>query len=154
MVPVPRFARTTPRPFPGTTPPAWAIYLAVFVGGMIGGSTRYLVSLASPAQPGQWPWGIFTVNLTGAFLMGLLLTGWIRRGHVAHPWRPFLATGVLGAFTTWSTVMADTHGLIVTRGALFGATYVLSATALGIAAAAAGWWTAQRVVPSGVGDDQ
>lgn len=150
MVPVPRSARSNPRPTPGTTPPRWVIYLAVFVGGMLGGTTRYLVSLALPAQVGHVPWGIFAVNLVGAFLMGLLLTGWIRRGHVAHPWRPFLATGILGAFTTWSTFMADTYGLIVSRGALVGAGYVLGATVLGVAAAAAGWWTAHRVVPARV----
>ncbi len=145
---MPRSAQSAPRPVPGSTPPPWAIYSAVFAGGMLGGTTRYLVSLAVPAQPGQWPWGIFMVNLLGAFVMGVLLTGWLRRGHVAHSWRPFLATGVLGAFTTWSTFMSDTHSLIVTRGAVFGATYVLSATVLGVGAAAAGWWTAVRLVPA------
>ena len=91
------------------TPPPWLIYLAVFAGGMLGGTTRYLIGLAIPAQPGQIPWGILGVNLVGAFIMGLLLHGWVRRGHVSHPWRPFLATGILGSFTTWSTFMADTY---------------------------------------------
>ncbi len=128
-------------------PPAWLIYLAVFAGGMLGGTTRYLIGLAIPAQPGQIPWGILGVNLLGAFIMGLLLHGWVRRGHVSHPWRPFLATGILGSFTTWSTFMADTYRLFVDGTELLAAVYVLGATALGIGAAAAGWWTAQQAVP-------
>ena len=136
-----------PLPAPRATPPAWLVYLAVLVGGMLGGAVRYLVGLAMPAQPGQIPWGILGVNLVGAFIMGLLLHGWVRRGHVSHPWRPFLATGILGSFTTWSTFMADTYGLIVDGFELLAGAYVLGATALGVGAAALGWWTAQGAVP-------
>jgi CrcB protein len=114
---------------------------------MLGGTTRYLVGLAVPTQPGQVPWGILAVNLLGAFVLALLLSGWVRRGHVAHPWRPFLATGVLGSFTTWSTFMADTLALYRDASAALATAYLLGATALGIAAAGLGWWTAQRVVP-------
>jgi CrcB protein len=66
---------------------------------------------------------------------------------VSHPWRPFLATGILGSFTTWSTFMADTHQLAVDGFEVLAAVYVLGATAAGIAAAALGWWTALRLVP-------
>lgn len=136
-----------PLPAPRAVPPGWLVYLAVLAGGMLGGTVRYVVGLAIPAQPGQIPWGILGVNLVGAFIMGLLLHGWVRRGHVSHPWRPFLATGILGSFTTWSTFMADTYGLVVDGFTLLAVTYVLGATALGVGAAALGWWTAQRVVP-------
>ena len=136
-----------PLPAPRAIPPAWLVYLAVLVGGMLGGSLRYVVGLAIPAQPGQIPSGILGVNLVGAFIMGLLLRGWVRRGHVSHPWRPFLATGILGSFTTWSTFMADTYDLVVDGFELLAVAYVLGATALGVGAAALGWWTAQRVVP-------
>jgi CrcB protein len=130
-----------------STPPAWLVYVAVFAGGMLGGTTRYLISLAVPAQPGAIPWGVLGINLVGAFILALLLAGWIRRGHVSHPWRPFLATGILGSFTTWSTFMADTHRLFADGSEVLAAVYVVGATALGIGAAALGWWTAQRVVP-------
>ena len=111
--------------------------LAVFAGGMLGGTTRYLIGLAIPAQPGEIPWAILGVNLVGAFVMGLLLHGWVRRGHVSHPWRPFLATGILGSFTTWSTFMADTYRLFVDGAEILAAVYVVGATALGIGAAGA-----------------
>jgi CrcB protein len=129
------------------TPPPWLVYSAVFAGGILGGTTRYLIGLAIPAQPGQVPWGILGVNLVGAFVMALLLAGWVRRGHASHPWRPFLATGILGSFTTWSTFMADTYRLFVDGAEILAAVYVVGASALGIAAAGLGWWTAQRVVP-------
>ena len=72
-------------PAPRSTPPPWLIYVAVFAGGMLGGTTRYLIGLAIPAEPGRIPWAILGINLTGAFIMALLLAGWARRGHVAHP---------------------------------------------------------------------
>lgn len=136
-----------PGPAQRPTPPPGLIYLAVLAGGILGGSTRYLIGLAIPAQPGQIPWGILGVNLIGAFIMGLLLHGWVRRGHVSHPWRPFLATGILGSFTTWSTFMADTYSLARDGAALLAGVYVLGATAAGVTAAALGWRAAERVVP-------
>ena len=125
----------------------WAVYASVLVGGMLGGTTRYLVGLALPPEPGRIPMGILVVNLVGAYVLALLLSGWVRRGHTAHPWRPFLATGVLGSFTTWSSFMADTLALYRDGAPDLALGYLLGATALGIGMAAAGWWTAQRVVP-------
>lgn len=136
-----------PPPALRPTPPAWLVYTAVFAGGMLGGTSRYVIGLAIPAEPGRIPWAILGINLAGAFVMALLLAGWVRRGHVSHPWRPFLATGILGSFTTWSTFMADTYRLFVDGTEILAATYVLGATALGLGAAALGWWTAQRIVP-------
>jgi CrcB protein len=129
-------------------PPAWLLYTAIFAGGLLGGTTRYLVGLALPTEPGEIPWGILGVNLLGAFLISLLLAGWFRRGHVAHPWRPFLATGLLGSFTTWSTFIADTYDLVVAGRDLAALVFVIGATALGILAAGAGWFAAQRFVPA------
>lgn len=130
-----------------TAPPLAVFYGAVLVGGMLGGTTRYLISLAVPAEPGRIPWGILVINLLGAFVLSLLLSGWVRRGHVAHPWRPFLATGILGSFTTWSTFMADTYDLYRDGAPLLATAYLLLATALGVGFAGLGWWTAQHLVP-------
>lgn len=145
---------------PRATPPVATIYAAVLAGGMLGGTARYLVGLAIPVQPGSIPWGILLVNLAGALALGALLSGWVRRGHVAHPWRPFLATGILGSFTTWSTFMADTHALFEQGQRVLAATYLFGTTALGVGAAGLGWWAAQRLVPAaaapadGVGEHQ
>ena len=130
-----------------TAPPLGVFYGAVLLGGMLGGTTRYLISLAVPPEPGRIPWGILVINLLGAFVLSLLLSGWVRRGHIAHPWRPFLATGILGSFTTWSTFMADTLALYRDGAPLLATTYLVLATALGVGSAGLGWWTAQRLVP-------
>lgn len=130
-----------------TAPPLGVFYGAVLLGGMLGGATRYLISLAVPAEPGRIPWGTLGINLAGAFVLSLLLSGWVRRGHLSHPWRPFLATGILGSFTTWSTFMADTYSLYRDGVPLLATGYLLGATALGAAFAGLGWWTAQRLVP-------
>ncbi len=135
------------RPEPRATPPAWLLYLAVLAGGMLGGTTRYLIGVALPNEPGEIPWAIVLVNLLGAFVISLLLAGWSRRGHVAHPWRPFLATGLLGSFTTWSTFIVDTYEMFVAGRDLLASVFVVATTAVGVLAAGAGWWTAQRVVP-------
>jgi fluoride exporter len=140
---VPLLARAT------DAPPPWLTYAAILAGGMLGGTTRYLAGLALPAEPGRIPWAILTVNLLGAFVLATLLGGWLRRGHVAHPWRPFLATGVLGSFTTWSAFMADTLDLVRAGVPGLALGYLLGATVLGIAAAALGWGLAARVVPEG-----
>jgi CrcB protein len=139
---VPLLARAT------DAPPPWLTYGAILVGGMLGGTTRYLAGLALPPEPGRIPWAILAVNLAGAFLLAALLSGWMRRGHVAHPWRPFLATGVLGSFTTWSTFMADTLDLVRAGAPGLALGYLLGATALGVAVAGLGWSLAARTVPS------
>jgi CrcB protein len=136
-----------PRPDRRATPPPLLIYASVFAGGMLGGTTRYLAGLALPPEPRSIPWAILAINVLGAFILSTLLAGWSRRGHVAHPWRPFLATGVLGSFTTWSTFMTDTFMLFRDGAPVLATGYVLTATALGIAAAGLGWWVAQRLVP-------
>jgi CrcB protein len=85
------------------------------------------------------PWGIVAVNLVGALVLGVLLGRWARQGHVAHPWRPFLATGLLGSFTTWSTFMADTLALLRADAPVLAAVHLVGVTALGVAMAALGW---------------
>ncbi len=139
-------ALTWPAP-PRAAPPSWLIYASVFLGGTLGGSLRYGVGLVVPPQPGQVPWGIAGVNVSGAFVLALLLAGWVRRGHLSHPWRPFLATGILGSFTTWSTFMADTLQLVRDGHVPLGTAYLVGATLAGVGAAALGWWVAQRTVP-------
>jgi CrcB protein len=139
--------RTPLTPLPRSAPPALLIYAAVLAGGMLGGTLRYLVTLGLPTEAGQIPWGTLAVNLVGAFVLALLLSGWVRRGHVAHPWRPFLATGILGSFTTWSALMADSYGLYTEGVPLLATTYLVGSTVLGIGAAGLGWWVSQRTVP-------
>ncbi|RLK52333.1 fluoride efflux transporter CrcB [Microbacterium telephonicum] len=77
---------------------------ALVVGGGVGAGIRYLVDGAvMRGRRGAFPLGILVVNVIGAFLLGLL-TG----ADIAPNWLAILGTGVLGGFTTFSTVSVET----------------------------------------------
>lgn len=117
------------------------LVLLVAAGGAVGALLRYLIALSWPMRDDGWPLATFGTNVLGAFLLGLLLEALARRGSDVGARRLLRLTfgaGVLGAFTTYSTlVMEMVHlGQDGRTGAAF-AYGVVSAVA-GCAAAAAG----------------
>lgn len=79
----------------------------VALGGAIGAGLRYLMLELSPFSDDYSYLVIMAENVAGAFLLGLL-AGLIARTKVkSWPWAPFLGTGILGSFTTFSTFVAD-----------------------------------------------
>jgi fluoride exporter len=118
-------------------------FLLVFLGGGIGASFRHGVNLtAARVIGGDFPWGTLIVNVTGSFLMGLL-AGYLafRVGaHLTQHARLFLATGVLGGYTTFSAYSLDA-ALLMERGATGQALYyVLGSVLLSILGLFAGLW--------------
>ena len=108
-------------------------FLLVFLGGGIGSMLRYGVNLASAAILGpNFPWGTLLVNIVGSIAMGLL-AGWSAfRGEDGHLIRVFLATGVLGGFTTFSAFSLDV-ALLWERGQTgAAAVYALGSVAVAI----------------------
>lgn len=94
-------------------------YLWVFLGGGIGAALRHGVNRAALAWfgPDLPAAGTFIVNITGSVAMGVL-AGWLLlKGIGDQPLRLFLATGVLGGFTTFSAFSLDA-ALMWERGAL------------------------------------
>ena len=81
-------------------------FLYVALGGAIGASLRHGAGLAALRMGASgWPWATFAVNLLGSLLMGLLIGFLAFRGEAlggAQSARLFLATGILGGFTTFS----------------------------------------------------
>ncbi len=67
--------------------------------------------------PDSFPWATFTVNVSGAFLLGLVLTLIIERWPPSRYVRPFVAIGFLGAYTTFSTFTVEAD-LLVKNGAV------------------------------------
>ncbi|WP_322754429.1 CrcB family protein [Frankia sp. Cas3] len=94
-------------------PAAPAPLLAVIaVGGALGACTRYGVMLRWPTPPGAFPWAMLAVNTAGCALIGVLMVV-ITEVRTAHPLvRPFVGTGVLGGFTTFSTYAVDAERLV------------------------------------------
>ncbi|MEU6022664.1 CrcB family protein [Micromonospora sp. NPDC047134] len=87
--------------------------LAIIVGGGIGATLRYLLGLGlAPATPPHFPWVTFVINMVGAFALGAVMT--LLAAHkLRGPWgKPFLSTGVIGGFTTWSHLIVESDQLI------------------------------------------
>ena len=81
-------------------------------GGMVGASARHALELAWPTPPGAFPWATFVTNASGCALIGLLMVYVVEVG-AGHPLlRPFVAVGVLGGFTTFSTYTVETTALL------------------------------------------
>ncbi len=80
------------------------IWLAVALGGALGALGRYsLTTYLLPVGEKQFPWGTLTANILGSFCIGLCYFLMVEKQWVAQQWKPFLMTGFLGAFTTYST---------------------------------------------------
>src|SRR3954470_6900608 len=87
-------------------------YLLAALGGALGALSRWGVATVLPPSPGGWPWATLLVNLTGCLLIGVLLAVLLARFPDRPLLRPFLATGVLGGYTTYSTFAVDSVALI------------------------------------------
>ena len=87
-------------------------WLAVALGGMVGASLRHLVNLVAIklAGPG-FPLGTMIVNIAGSFAMGALVAVMAHAWNVSQEARLFLAVGLLGSFTTFSTFSLDIYTL-------------------------------------------
>ena len=88
-------------------------WLALAVGGGIGATLRYALSVwVDQRLLAGFPWGTFAVNVIGSLLVGFLIT-WLDHRHPGSATlRLFLITGLLGAFTTFSTFSVETLQLI------------------------------------------
>jgi CrcB protein len=113
--------------------------LLVGLGGVLGANARYLVSSWAAGRFGTaFPYGTFLINVSGSFLIGLILTLVVDRLSNSSTVRLLVATGFLGAYTTFSTFAYETVALLRQgdlRPALINA---LGSAALGVSGASAG----------------
>jgi len=82
-------------------------------------------------RPDGFPWGTLAVNVTGAFVLGLL-------HHIGRPTITVVGVAGLGAYTTFSSFARDAVALVEIRQLAWSATYVLTTVLLGVGAAAVG----------------
>lgn len=117
----------------------------VALGGAIGASLRWLtgVALMRAMGPTDFPLAVITVNVVGSFLMGVFVVAAAQRG-LSHL-SPFVMTGVLGGFTTFSAFSLETMALIE-RGQMGQAgLYIFLSVGLSIGALAMGMILARGV---------
>ncbi|HUG15631.1 MAG TPA: fluoride efflux transporter CrcB [Thermomicrobiales bacterium] len=112
--------------------------LLIAVGGALGTVGRYGVSLWVTQRIGPGPLGIFIVNVTGAFLIGFVLVATETRFPLSLDTRRFIAVGLLGGYTTFSTLMFETMMLIEAGSYTRAVANSLGSIAVGLVAVALG----------------
>lgn len=111
--------------------------LTVALGGALGASGRYLVNITLPRLFGHgFPFATMFVNIVGSFLMGVLVVVLAEKGGTRAA--PFLMTGVLGGFTTFSAFSLDAAKLWEAGQSATAAGYVLGSVIFALAALFAG----------------
>lgn len=117
-------------------------------GGAFGSIARYLVSTWFLQRFGpSFPWGTFTINVTGSFLIGIVLQLALPRAGFSPYLRVFLATGVLGGYTTFSTYAFEALTLTSESLYLRALLYTFGSVFAGVVAAYAGVVLARLVSP-------
>lgn len=115
-----------------------ALLVAVAAGGFVGAPSRFLLDRYVTGRVGsQLPWGTFVINLSGAFLLGLL-TGLATAGVLPVTASAGVGDGFCGAFTTFSTFSFETLRLAESGSYVAAAANLGGSVALGLSAAAAG----------------
>ena len=116
--------------------------LLVAVGGAIGAGIRHLFNLGALRLVGpNFPWGTMVINIIGSFVMGAFIATLSRRyGGASSELRLFVATGILGGFTTFSAFSLDFATLWERGAALTALGYALASVVGAILALFLGLW--------------
>jgi CrcB protein len=114
------------------------LLLVIAIGGALGAGARYGIGQAWPTPAMAFPWTTLLVNVVGCALMGVLMVLVGKRFAAPPMLRPFLGTGVLGGFTTFSTYAVDAEGLFRLDAAATALLSLVLTLALAVAAVWAG----------------
>jgi len=110
------------------------LIFVIGIGSFLGGVFRYLLSLLIQTKTTTtFPLGTLAVNLIGCFFIGIVL-GFFEKGQISHEWKLFLATGLLGGFTTFSAFSCETFVLFREGFAGYALCYILASVLFGLLA--------------------
>ncbi|MCM1975813.1 MULTISPECIES: fluoride efflux transporter CrcB [unclassified Streptomyces] len=122
------------------------VVAAVALGGALGATARYALTLWWPLEPGGFPWATFWTNAVGCAVIGVFMV-LITDVWAAHRLlRPFFGTGVLGGFTTFSTYAVDTRRLLAGGHPGTAFAYLLATLLAALTAVWLGATTTRRLV--------
>jgi CrcB protein len=133
------------RPPHTSSGPGAADLAAIAVGGGIGSLARYALSAAFPAGHG-FPWAIFAVNVSGCFVLGVLMVYLLDVWPPRRFLRPFLAVGLIGGYTTFSTYAGGVMTLLTGGRLALADSYALTSVLAALAAVWCGMKTARAAV--------
>ena len=109
-------------------------YLVVLAGAGIGGLARYVAGTwIMTKYGGRFPLGTFLINISGSFLIGVLMTLLTDRLQPHPNWRLFLVVGVLGGYTTFSTFEYEIYQAVRDGARWMGMLYMMGSVVLGYA---------------------
>jgi CrcB protein len=134
----------------------WTFIGIVALGGAVGTALRAVLAASVPDVDGV-SWIIFGINVFGAFCLGLLLEALSHRGADVggrRTARLLLGTGVLGGFTTYSTLASGTAQLLTDGRLGAGSGYALLTVVAGLAAVVVGLWSAGKLRPRDAARDR
>jgi CrcB protein len=125
------------------------VIAAVGIGAALGGILRLLVTqlVVARAGAGYGFYATLFINVSGSFLIGVVIEMAQTRANVSPLWRYFLATGILGGYTTFSTFSYEALSLATGGFAVTSLLYVLGSLGLGIAGAYGGIVSARALAP-------
>ena len=107
-------------------------YLVVLAGAGLGGLARYVAGTWIMAKyGGRFPLGTFIINVTGSFLIGVLMTLFAERLQPHPNWRLFLVVGILGGYTTFSSFEYETYQAVRNAERWIAMLYVAGSVLLG-----------------------
>lgn len=110
-------------------------YIVVFAGGGIGSVARYMLATWIGQRWGRsFPFGTFIVNVSGSFLIGLLMTLMAERFLENPEWRLLIVVGGLGGYTTFSTFEYETGKLMADGELIYAALNIVLSVIAGFAA--------------------
>jgi CrcB protein len=138
-----RGRRVRPRRAVGSGRARPAVLIATALGAALGAPARYGMAQVIHVAPGSFPWSTFAVNVTGSFVLGMSMALILERFPPSRYLRPFVATGFLGAYTTYSTFAVETDLLVKQGHAALGVAYAAASLVAGFAAVWAGIWLAR-----------
>jgi fluoride exporter len=127
---------------PATDPRVLAV---IALGGAVGGPLRYALEELHPAGAGAFPLTTFLVNVSGAFALGLFVALLLSRSSRSRFLRPLVATGFLGAYTTFSTVAVELVTLGKDGHVAMAIWYAVVSLSVGLAAAWTGLGLGRRL---------
>ena len=122
--------------------------LWVALGGAMGSAARYGVNVWSGRMFGMgFPWHTLSVNILGCFAMGVLIELMALKLNAGNDVRSFLATGILGGFTTFSAFALDFAFLIERKAYGLAVAYAAGSVLLSLAAIFAGLYLVRHLAP-------
>lgn len=120
--------------------------LIVGAGGFLGSVARYASSVTIDQKLNSvFPYGTFTVNLVGAFMLGLVYGLAAQNSNDVSGTKLFLITGFCGGFTTFSTFAFENFNLLANRMTATSIIYSLSSLVLGVLLVWIGIWITKQV---------